>query len=186
MLEGKRLHVKKFYILLSRTDTVPARIIRKVTGARYSHASFSLYPRTDHFYSYARRHINLPIFSGFLSENIHTKVFARYPNTPCALYEIEVSDESYEKAKKLIKYFINHRKEATYSFIGAYGMPLGLPIKRMNKFTCSQFVAFMLHYSGACKLPKDPYLMMPDDFTILEDLSLIYCGSLKDCKIPET
>lgn len=178
--------MKKFYILLSRTNTVPAQVIRRVTGAHYSHASFSLYPRTDHFYSYARRHINLPIFSGFVSENIHTKVFARYPDTPCALYEIEVSDESYEKAKKLIRYFRNHRKEATYSFLGAYGMPLGLPIKRMNKFTCSQFVAFMLHYSSACKLPKDPYLMMPDDFATLKDLSLIYCGSLKDCKIPET
>jgi hypothetical protein len=175
--------VKNFYILLSRTDTVPARVIRKVTGANYSHTSFSLYPRTDHFYSYARRHVNLPIFAGFVSENINTKVFAKYPYAPCALYEIEVSDESYRKAKTLIRYFRKHRKESTYSFLGAYCMPLKLPIKRMYKFTCSQFVAFILHYSGACKLPKDPYLMMPDDFPKLPNAKLVYKGKLRNCKI---
>ena len=175
--------MKKFYILLSRTNTMPARVIRKVTGSTYSHTSLSLYPRTDHFYSYARRHINMPMFAGFVSENIHTKVFARYPDAPCVLYSLEVSDEAYKKAKKLICYFRNHKKDATYSFLGAYAMPLGLPLKRMNKFTCSQFVAFVLHYSGAAKLPKDPYLMMPDDFCTLEGIKVEYKGRLKDCTV---
>ncbi|MBE6592606.1 MAG: hypothetical protein E7642_01280 [Ruminococcaceae bacterium] len=173
--------MKRFYILLTRTETVPARVIRRITGAYYSHTSFSIYPRTDHFYSYARRHVDLPIFAGFVSENIHTKVFARYPLAPCVLYSIEVSDETYEKAKKLLRYFRAHRRQATYSFLGAYAMPFGLPIKRMNKFTCSQFVAFVLHYSGACELPKDPYLMMPDDFGKIENIETVYEGPLKDC-----
>lgn len=175
--------MKKFYILLSRTDTVPARVIRRFTAATYSHTSFSLYPRTDHFYSYARRHINMPMFAGFISENIRTKVFARYPDAPCVLYSLEVSDESYEKAKKLIRYFRANKKDATYNFWGAYAMPLGIALKRENKFTCSQFVAFVLHYSGAAKLPKDPYLMMPDDFMTLKEVTLIYKGKLRHCKI---
>lgn len=175
--------MKKFYILLSGTGTLPARAIRKFTKSTYSHTSFSLYPRTDLFYSYARRHANLPIFSGFISENIHTNVFARYPDAPCALYSIDVSDEAYEKAKKLIRYFRARKKEATYNFWGAYVMPFGIPIKRMNKFTCSQFVAFILYYSGAISLPKDPYLMMPDDFMTLKGIRLLYKGRLEDCKI---
>jgi hypothetical protein len=64
-------------------------------------------------------------------------------------------------------------------------MPLGLPLKRMNKFTCSQFVAFVLYYSGAIKLPKDPYLMMPDDFREIEGATVIYKGKLKDLKYPD-
>ena len=175
--------MKKFYILLSRTDTVPARVIRGFTGSTYSHTSFSIYPRTDHFYSYARRHIDLPIFAGFISENIHTKVFARYPNSPCILYSLDVSDESYERAKKLIRYFRKNKKLATYNFWGAYLMPLGIPLKRRNKFTCSQFVAFVLYYSKAAQLPRDPYLMMPDDFRNIEGLAVEYEGLLKDCKI---
>ena len=177
--------MKKIYILLSRTETVPARFIRKVTKAYFSHTSVSLYPRTDHFYSYARRHVDLPIFAGFVSENIHTKVFARYPNAPCAVYAFDVSDESYEKAKKLIAYFRQNKKDATYSFLGAPFMKFGVPIKRKYKYTCSQFAAFLLYYSNSVKLPKDPYLMFPDDFTKIKGGTLVYKGLLKNCVIPK-
>ncbi|MBR2346203.1 MAG: hypothetical protein IKA68_01215 [Clostridia bacterium] len=176
--------MKKIYILLSRTETAPARVIRAVTKGYFSHVSLSLYPRTDHFYSYARRHVDLPMFAGFVSENIHTKVFARYPDAPCAVYAFNVSDESYEKAKKLIRYFRLNRQRATYSFLGAPAMKLGIPVKRKYKYTCSQFAAFVLHYSGALKLPKDPYLMFPDDFPKLDGACLVYEGKLKNCRIP--
>lgn len=177
--------MKKIYILLSRTETAPAKVIRAVTGSYYSHVSLSLYPRIDHFYSYARRHVDLPMFAGFVSENIHTKVFARYPNVPCAVYAFEVSDRSYERAKKLIAYFRQHKKEATYSFLGAYAMKIGLPVKRKYKYTCSQFAAYVLYYSRAVKLSKDPYLMFPDDFPSVQGAKLVYKGLLKDCVIPK-
>ena len=176
--------MKKIYFLLSRTDTVPARIIRVFTKGEFSHVSVALYPRTDKLYSYARRRVNNPLIAGFISENIHTKVFARYPNAHCAVYEVEVSNEGYERAKKLIKYFRNHRKEATYNFLGAFVMKLGLPLKRKYKFTCSQFAAFLLHYTGDIKLPKDPYLMLPNDFMQISSAKLVYDGLLKDCIIP--
>ena len=175
--------MKNIYILLSRTDTVPARVIRMLTPGEFSHVSVALSPRADRFYSYARRHVNNPLFAGFISENIHTKVFARYPNAHCALYSIEVSDEGYEKAKKLILYFRKHRKEATYSFLGAAAMKMGLKIKRKYKFTCSQFAAFLLYYTNEVSLPKDPYLMLPNDFMDIKNIKLLYDGTLKDCKI---
>ena len=177
--------MKKIYILLSRTDTVPARVIRKFAKGEFSHVSVSLFPRTDRFYSYARRHINNPMFAGFISENIHTKVFARYPDAHCAVLSLSVSDEGYERAKKLIRYFRAHRKEATYNFIGAATVKLGLSLKRKYKFTCSQFAAFLLHYTGDVVLPKDPYLMLPNDFMNIEGATLIYYGKLKDCIIDE-
>ncbi len=177
--------MKKIYILLSRTDTVPARVIRKFARGEFSHVSVSLLPRTDRFYSYARRHINNPMFAGFISENIHTKVFARYPDAHCAVLSLSVTDEGYERAKKLIRYFRAHRKEATYNFIGAATIKLGLSLKRKYKFTCSQFAAFLLHYTGDVTLPKDPYLMLPNDFMDIEGATVIYDGKLKDCLINE-
>ena len=78
--------MKKFYILLSRTNTFPAKVIRRITGATYSHTSFTIYPRTDHFYSYARRHVDLPMFAGFVSYN---------PATWCIWYEPDVLTLSY-------------------------------------------------------------------------------------------
>lgn len=176
--------MKKIYFLLSRTNTVPARIIRVFAKGEFSHVSVTLYPRTDKLYSYARRHINNPLFAGFISENIHTKVFARYPDAHCAVYSVEVSDEGYERAKKLIRYFRNHRKEATYNFLGAFLVKVGLSLKRKHKFTCSQFAAFLLHYTGDVTLPKDPYLMLPNDFPNIRNVKLVYDGALRDCVIP--
>lgn len=177
--------MKKIYILLTRTDTIPARIIRKFVKGEFSHTSISFLPRTDKFYSFARRKINNPMFAGFISEDIHTKVFAKYPNAHSALYCLDVEDDAYERATDIIRDFREHRKEATYSFVGAVGMKIGLKIKRGYKFTCSQFVAFVISASGAAALPKDPYLMMPCDFMLIEGIKLIYDGPLKDCVIPQ-
>lgn len=177
--------MKKIYILLSRTNTVPARIIRKFAKGEFSHVSVSLTPRTDCFYSYARRHVDIPLFAGFISEDIHTKVFARYPEAHCALFSISVSDRGYERAKALIRHFVKNRKKATYNFLGAVTVKLGLSIKRKYKFTCSQFAAFLLDYTRDVKLPKDPYLMLPNDFTTISGMELLYDGKLKDCAFPK-
>ncbi len=176
--------MQKIYILLSRTDTVPARLIRTFTTGEFSHASISIYPRTDMFYSFARRLVNNPLIAGFVSENIHTKVFARYPYAHCAVFSLDVTDEGYRRAKRTIAEFIKNRRIAKYSFLGAAGMKLNLKVKRKYKFTCSQFVAFVLRQTKEVKLPKDYSLMMPNDFLDIEGLTLIYDGILKDCTIP--
>lgn len=177
--------MKKIYVLLSRTNTVPARIIRTFAKGEFSHVSISLFPRTNCFYSYARRHVDIPLFAGFISEDIHTKVFARYPDAHCALFSIDVSDEGYKRAKRLIRYMIKNRKKATYNFLGAATVKMGLKLKRKYKFTCSQFAAFLLDYTGDVKLPKDPYLMLPNDFLKIPNIELLYDGELQNCIIPQ-
>ena len=175
--------MKKIYILLSRTDTIPARIIRTFAKGEFSHVSVSLFPRTDCFYSYARRHVNIPLFAGFISEDIHTKVFARYPECHCALFSVDVSDEGYERAKELIKNLRHNRRKATYSFLSMATIKMGIPLKRKYKFTCSQFAAYLLNRTGDVQLPKDPYLMLPNDFLNIPNIKILYDGKLKDCVI---
>ena len=175
--------MKKLYILLSRTDTVPARIIRTFTTGEFSHVSISFLPRTDSFYSYARRRVNNPLIAGITNEDIHTNIFAKYPDTHCAVYSVEVSDEGYDRAKSLVSHFQKHSKKATYNFLGVPAIRMGFKLKRKFKFTCSQFVAIVLDYTGEVTLPKDPYIMMPNDFLKIENMELIYDGKLKDCTI---
>lgn len=170
--------------MLSRTDTVPARVIRRLTTGEFSHVSISLLPRTDCFYSYARRKVNNFLFAGLISENIHTKVFAKYPDTHCAVYELEVSDDTYVKIKRLLSYYIKNKDKAKYSFLGMAAMRMGIRLKRKFKFTCSQFAAFLLYDSGIKSMPKDPYLMLPNDFPKIKNIRLVYDGKLKDCVIP--
>ena len=177
--------MKKIYILLTRTGTVPARVIHAVKGGTFTHTSLSLIPSTDNFYSYARRKINNPLRAGLIVENIHTEVFAMYPNCHSAVYSLCVSDKAYEEMKKEITFFFDNYKKAKYSFIGLLAMAFGIKIKRKLKLTCSQFVAIILNSSGEIKLPKDPYLMLPDDFLKIDGVDLVYDGILKDCKIPQ-
>ena len=47
------------YVLLSRTHTMPARLIRLFTGEPYSHTSIALDIELKSLYSFARKHIHL-------------------------------------------------------------------------------------------------------------------------------
>ncbi len=172
---------KHIFILLSRTETVPARVIRKLKGDGYSHVSLAIEPSTDKFYSFARRRIHNPLIAGFVSEDLHSGVFGNYPDCKSALYSLEVTEEAYQSISTTINHFINNYERSKYSFIGMFALAFGIKIKLKNKFTCSQFVANTLNNAGAITFPKDPCLMLPNDFSKMPELNLIYEGALKNC-----
>ena len=178
--------MKQVYILLSRTGTVPSKFIHKMTGGEFTHVSIALLPTTDQLYSYARRKLNNPLNAGFVVENIHTHVFARYPDCNCTLYALTVSDEAYLRMQKQIRFFMKHYQKATYNFLGAVALRFGIRWRRQLRLTCSQFVAVVLTAAEEITLPKDPYLMLPNDFKKVPGLQPIYKGILKECSIPSS
>ena len=175
--------MKKIYILLSRTNTLPALFVRSFTSGEFSHVSISLLPRTDTFYSFARRNIKNPFLAGFITEDINKKIFAKYPYTHCVVYSVDVSDEGYFKARQVIKELTKNKKKAKYSFWGAFAMRFGFKVNRKYRFTCSQFCALLLHETNEISLPKHPALMLPNDFIKIPNIELVYDGTLKDCRI---
>ncbi len=175
--------MKDIYIFLTRTGTVPARMIHVFKGGTFTHTSLSMTPSTDCLYSYARRKIKNPLVAGLIIENIHTEVFAMYPTCHCALYRLTVSDVAYDRMMKEITHYMNNYKRAKYNFLGLLPLALGIKIRRKYRLTCSQFVAVILDKSGEIELPRDPYVMLPNDFKNINGIELIYEGVLKDCKI---
>ena len=173
--------MKTVYILLSKTGTFPSRVIHFLKGGPFTHASFSFVPSTEHFYSYARRNPKNFLVAGLIMENLHTDVFAHYKNCRCALYSLEVSEEDYGKMQELVNYYLHHYKQASYNMLGMPLLGLGIRVRRKYKLTCSQFVALILNCAKQIKLPKDPYLMLPNDFVKVKDLALLYDGPIKDC-----
>lgn len=75
---------------------------------------------------------------------------------------------------------LKHYKKAKYNFIGAIPLRMGIRIPRKYKLVCSQFVARILA-SGEIALPKDPYLMLPNDFPKIKNIQKIYEGQLQNC-----
>lgn len=173
--------MKKIYLLLSRTGTVPSRMIHSLLGGRYTHVSIAIRPATNEFYSFARRKLNNPLNAGFIIENIHTLVFSKYPDCNCGLYSLEVTDEAYAKIKKTVEHFVDNRSHYDYNFLGLLPARLGIKTNRKHNFTCSQFVATVLSKADAVELPKHPSLMMPNDFLTLKGATLIYSGPIKNC-----
>ena len=173
--------MKQVYILLSKTDTVTSKIVHAFTHGTYTHASLALTPETDKFYSYARRRLYNFLVGGVIVENTNTFVYARFPDSNCALFELDVSDEDYERIKAQVDFCLENYDRATYSFAGAALQRLGIIWRRKYKFTCSQFVAICLSKAEGIELPKDPYLMLPHDFVKLGGLRKIYSGKVKDC-----
>ena len=173
--------IKQVYVLLARTETVTSRIVHTFTRGTFTHASLALTPETDRFYSYARRRLYNFLIAGIIIENLHTFVFARFPDSNCALYELDVSDEDYDRIKAQVELCMDNYDRATYSFLGAGLMRLGIIWRRKYKFTCSQFVAVCLSKAEGIELPKDPYLMMPHDFPKISGIRKIYEGKIKDC-----
>ena len=174
--------MKTIYILLSKTGTIPARVIRKFNNGSFSHTSISLVPETNCFYSFGRRKLHNILIAGFITEDIHTCVYGKYPNAFCGLYSLDVSDKTYEIISDEITNCKNNYKRSKYNFLGWLSLAFGLKLKRKHKFTCSQFVAHVISKSGEIKLPKDPWLMMPGDFPSIEGIKLVYEGPIKNCK----
>ena len=175
--------MKKIYIFFSKTGTLPSKLIHLSLGGRYTHVSLAITPETSKLYSFARRTLHNPFNAGFMIEDTSTHVFAQYPDCDCAVYSLEVSDESYDKIKTILKRFLQNEKRYTYNFLGALPARLGYKFERKYKFTCSQFVAYVLHTSGAVELSKNYSLMMPNDFLELPNINLVYSGKIGKCRI---
>ena len=68
---------KYVYILLTRTETVPSKVIHFFKRMPYVHVSIALDEELDELYSFARKKINNPFRCGFIDEDITTGIFGR-------------------------------------------------------------------------------------------------------------
>ena len=71
-----------------------------------------------------------------------------------------------------------------YNFVGLFSCAFGVPSNFRHHYTCSQFVSWILQYSGAAVLPKNMGLMKPDDLASLPEAELVYEGRIADADNP--
>ena len=95
--------MKKIYILLTRSDTWISKLINLATDDTYTHASISFESGLQPLYSFSRECIHLPLPAGLRHEPLDYGFFKKYDTIPCALYELEVSDEVYDTAKEEVE-----------------------------------------------------------------------------------
>lgn len=170
---------RKIYLLLTKTGTRFSGMISKATGYEYSHASLSLDKKLTNLYSFGRKNMLFPFIAGFVKEDIDSGVFEKYKDTKCILYEIEVTLDVYNSIEKIINRFLKEKHNYKYNFLGIPFIFFDIPYRREKHFLCSQFVAYVLHKSGAVKLDREFTIMKPSDFMSIVNKKLIYNGFLR-------
>lgn len=168
--------MRSIYILLTRPETNVSRIIHVVTADKYTHASMSFEPDLRPLYSFARKYVNQPLPAGLRIEPLTEGFFKKYNYINCGLYEVQVSDEVYEKARQEVERMMPEAKRYRFSVIGLFLCKLNIPLHRERRRFCSEFVADILSHSGAVTLPKVPSLMRPSELAELPELTCKFEG----------
>lgn len=160
---------KKLYVLFTQYPGRDAKLLMWRTKFPYTHASVGLEEDMDTFYTF--------ISKGFLVEKITRYEKPDRPSFPCALYEIDVSEETYNRVKEKVLSFKENKANLKYSTLGLVGSFIGIPFKRENHYFCSQFVAEILQECGIVKLKKRSSLYLAKDISKLEELKLVFEGT---------
>lgn len=172
--------MRNLYIVLTHTGTLPSRLIRAATGAHYTHASLALDSGLARMFSFARRHVDLPLVAGFVAERPGEGVFALFPDTTCAVYRLPVSNACFAAVERIIADFYREYDNYRYNFLGLPLIRLGIPLRRAHHFVCSQFVADVLERAQAVRFPRETALITPSDLAALPGAQLAYRGRLAD------
>lgn len=168
--------MKKVYIVLMHTKTLPARFIKFFTGYAYTHVGLSLDESCEEIYSFGRKQIHSFLKSGFTKEKKNGAFFQKFRHTRCQIYEIKTSDNCYETLKNNLIHMELHKDLYKYDFLGIFLRYFKIPYFKENYFVCSYFVAKVLVDAEILHFAKEPYFVEPKDFSKFTELKKIYEG----------
>ena len=169
--------MKKIYILLMHTNTLPSKVVKAFTRYEYSHVALSLTKDCYTTYSFGRKELYNILNGGLSVQEKNGEFFTKFNNTVCKIYEVEVTYGQYKKVREIISKMTTNIDDYKYDFLGIIPRLLGIPVTFKNKFVCSYFVAEILRRAGICDFGKKTCLVVPKNFENLNQLKKIYTGS---------
>ena len=173
-----RPETKNIYILLSRTGTVPSKVIRFLKPMPYAHASIAFDENLTEMYSFARKTVHYPFYCGLIDEDIDKGVFGRKKTTKCLVLRLPVTEEEYGKVHQTVERFKADRGKYGYNYLGVFAARVHIAIERKYNYFCTQFVDKVLQMSGINLFDKKSGLVTPEDYRTSDKLEHIYEGLL--------
>lgn len=169
---------KEIYILLTHSGSILSKLINFYVRRSYTHVSIGLDKDLDQLYSFGRLRPYNPVLGGFVREDLLNGTYNRFPNTKCALYALNVTEDQYERLEAEIERFKLDQGKYKYNLLGLVGVIFNRPIQREYSYFCSQFVTEVLTNSGINIIEKTPGLTSPIDFLECKELEIVYEGAL--------
>lgn len=168
--------MRKIYLLLMHTNTIPSKLVKLFTRFEYSHVAIALEENCNTVYSFGRRNVNNILNGGFSIENKDGEFFKKFKDTTCKIYEITVTDKQYKDVKNMLLLMKKDKEKYKYDFLGIVPRFFGIPISFKNRFVCSYFIAYVLEKNNIFTFNKDIKLCSPKDFENINGLNEIYKG----------
>lgn len=166
-------------VIISQTDTIPAKAIRFVTKSKYSHTSICFDDNFDTLYSFARKKADNPLVGGFIKEHPAYLSLGKTNDVNVIVYKIPVDDSIYYE---IIQYLKNLEKDGEYMYnlfsVALY--PIHLDFSTYKAYHCTEFAVKLLEKYHLVKLTKKAHRYSPKDISILLKKYFYYQGSIKD------
>jgi hypothetical protein len=166
------------YIVLSKTNTMLGRAIRKYLGVEYNHCSISLDPSLEQLYSFGRKHVYNFVSAGFVVEGKDHGFFKVYDTADISVLKWPVTEHEWNSVKLTIEKFKANNKDYKYNILGLITCSLEIPFARKNQYFCSHFVADVLDKSGVYHFSKDTRLVKPHEFLGIKSATNTYTGRI--------
>lgn len=155
------------YVMISRTETAVAKLIRQVSNYPYNHVSLTMDPTLRTWYSFARYHKDAPFYSGFIREPVE-RFLAETGDANVRIFRLEIPAD---RAKRIEQLFLQAGRPETrliYNYFDAAASALRMKIAVAGAYTCLSF---------ACAILQRQYRQISDLDQALAP-HLFYAGSL--------
>lgn len=167
---------KNIYLVFSNTGTILSKCINYYTKDKYVHVSLSFDDSFEKMYSFGRIFPSNPFIGGLVEENLKDGVYKKFQNSQCIIYKVEISNKQYRLLQKELELFLQDQNKYKYSILGLIGVVINKPIKRNNRYFCSEFISHLLIKSTIFDSDKIPGLIKPSDLLNINHKEFIYEG----------
>lgn len=170
--------MKNIYIVVSQTGSIVSRIIRWVTGDKYTHAAISFDEDLSEMYSFGRIYPNNPVIGGFVKESPAYGTMKKFRMADIVVIKLSVLEEKYREINEYIASMYAERKKYHYNYIGLFLARHGLHYKRTNYFYCSEFVKDLLERFHLIGDKEFGDVVRPIELLNLKEGEIVYQGKL--------
>ena len=171
--------MEHIYLAMVDTPGLFACLIRRFLKQKYIHVVISMDERLDEAYSFGRRNPRSPIFAGFERED-KERILRAFPTADYKVCELECSLWQKEKIRQRLREDYRMRLHYHYAILGLVFIVWGIPFYRKNRYTCSSYIARLLHEAQIDISPKHFSLVTPKDFCLYPYKKTLFEGRLAE------
>lgn len=164
------------YVMISKTPSKFARVIRKAMHIEYNHASLALDENLDEIYAFARYKNRVPVVAGLVRENAGRFTLCQHDDVKIKIFKVPVTQTQFIHIRQVINQILMDG-EYHYNLFSALTFPILKGFQTYKAYTCIEFVMNMLVEAGI-ELEKPTWSYHPEELVAILGEYESYSGKL--------